>query len=152
MRKSTIIGLVAVVGVVLIGVGILVGVSSYNQSIESEEASELQAVEQAITGASGGLITVQHVAFGLDGFSKHLTVGLVAEDGPPTTEQIRQLLKAIRASYPDDTAYLSLSVTDAQGALIDIGQQLKEIGVEEIDIVNGYELTIRTSSLQQLRL
>lgn len=55
MRKSTIIGLVAVVGVVLIGVGILVGVSSYNQSIESEEASELQAVEQAITGASGGI-------------------------------------------------------------------------------------------------
>lgn len=54
------------------------------------------------------------MAFGLDGFSKHLTVGLVAEDGPPTAEQIRQLLKAIRASYPDDTAYLSLSVTDAK--------------------------------------
>lgn len=151
MRKSMVIGLVAVVGAVLVGLGLL-GTASYNRSIESSEDSELQAVRQAITGASTGTISVGYVKFGLDGLSKYLTVGLVAENDSLTAEQMRQILKAIRVSYPDDAAYLHLSLTDSQGELIDIGDQLKEVGVNEIDIVNGYELSIRSSGLQELRL
>jgi hypothetical protein len=151
MRKGTIIGLAVAVAVVVVAAGILVGISSYNRSVEGKEESGSQAVEQAITSVSGNTINIGYVEFGPDGLSKVLRVGLVAED-TPTADQIRPILKAIRASYPDDTAYLSLSIVDAQGELIDMGDQLREIGVDEKDIVNGYELSIRSSGLQQLKL
>lgn len=151
MRKGTIIGLAVAVAVVVVAAGILVGISSYNRSIESKEESGSQAVERAITSVSGNTINVGYVAFGLDGLGKVLRVGLIAED-TPTTDQIRSILKAIRASYPDDAAYLSLSIVDAQGELIDVGDRLREIGVDEKDIVNGYELSIRSSGLHLLKL
>ena len=153
-------------GLILLIAGLVLTVSVFNESSEEggfspssltsdsglEEQTIKQTIEQGITDASGGLITVEYVVFGLDGLNKYLSVGLVAEETPPTTEQMRQVLKTIRASYPDDAAYLHLSFNDAQGELIDISDQLIKIGVEEIDIVNGYMLSIRSSGLQQLSL
>lgn len=150
-KKTVLIIGVTVASMVLIGAVLVAGVDSVNRSIASQAESELRAVEQAINSVSGSTISVGYVKFGLDGFGEVLNVGLIAED-TITADQIRSVLKAIQASYPDDAAYLSLSIVDAQDELIDIGDQLRKIGVDEADIVSGYQLNIRASDLQQLTL